>query len=120
MLENNRQKGARGEAAAADFLKSKQYKILNMNFRGTYGEIDIIAEVEAKIVFVEVKTRSSIKNGRPAEAVNNRKQQRIIGVAEEYIALSDLSNYDFRFDVIEIMDKAGKLYYNHIENAFWA
>ncbi|EAX48690.1 protein of unknown function UPF0102 [Thermosinus carboxydivorans Nor1] len=69
--------GKMGENAAADYLARNGYKILMRNYRCRIGEIDIVAERQGTIVFVEVKTRSSEKFGFPAEAVNYRKQQKL-------------------------------------------
>ncbi|WP_408643039.1 YraN family protein [Thermosinus carboxydivorans] len=74
---NNIMMGKMGENAAADYLARNGYKILMRNYRCRIGEIDIVAERQGTIVFVEVKTRSSEKFGFPAEAVNYRKQQKL-------------------------------------------
>lgn len=117
-MSNSRQKGLQGEKAAIFVLKKKGFQILEHNFYATYGEIDLIAQEGDTIVFVEVKRRSNEKNGLPREAVNWKKQQRILSAALEYIGQNNLENTNFRFDVMEIMDWQGKLYYNHIKNAF--
>ncbi|MBR1729389.1 MAG: YraN family protein [Selenomonadaceae bacterium] len=123
MSEWTKQLGDVGEDFAANFLTSKGYEILDRNFRyGREAEVDIIAKQNDLIVFVEVKTRFNDKLGRPAEAVNYPKQQRIILAAKKY--LQDNYNFDTpcRFDVIEILanDKMNSRSWkiNHIENAF--
>ena len=65
-------------------LKKKGYRILEANFRCRFGEIDLIARDGAYLVFIEVKYRSSLKDGDSLEAVNRRKQRKIIRVAEYY------------------------------------
>ena len=118
VLENNKDKGKKGESIGAQYLKKKGYLILEMNYRVRRGEIDIIAKKGDYVVFVEVKLRKNISHGMPKEAVDSRKQRQIISVAQEYIVKKKLFNKDFRFDVIEIID-GDSVFINHIENAFW-
>ena len=81
------------------------------------GEIDIIAKDGDYLVFIEVKYRSSSKEGHPTEAVNFAKQRRITKTALYYCAVNGISEYTpMRFDVISILDDDIKLY----ENAFEA
>ena len=67
--------GQIGENAAADVLRANGYRILRQNYRCRYGEIDIIAEREGDVSFVEVKTRQSFRFGRPCEAVTDEKKK---------------------------------------------
>lgn len=107
-----------GETLAADFLENHGYKILEKNFRIRSAEIDIIAEKAGELIFVEVKTRSNIRKGLPAEAVNLRKQKKIIEAASVFLQDENYADRACRFDVIEII-AAGELFkINHIENAF--
>ena len=81
------------------------------------GEIDIIAEKDNTVVFVEVKLRKDTKYGLPCEAVDLRKQKKIIETAKDYIQKNDLYNKNFRFDVIEILIQE-KIFMRQTENAF--
>ncbi len=111
--------GAAGEAAAAKFLKKKGYKILERNYRKTYGEIDIIAKMGENIAFVEVKTRKSDLFGTPAEFVTVKKQKRIIKAAYTYIQQHNL-DAEFTFDIVEVYINGSKITeINHIQNAFY-
>ena len=67
---DNRVVGQIGENTAADVLRAKGYTILKRNYRCKHGEIDIIAEKYGDMSFVEVKTRQSLKFGRPCESIN--------------------------------------------------
>lgn len=110
--------GDLGENAAAKYLKKNGYKILGRNYRKKYGEIDIIAEKDDSIAFVEVKTRKNDDFGRPCEFVDKRKQERIKKTALSYICEK---GYDagFTFDVIEVYGENGKVReINHIIGAF--
>ncbi len=75
---STREIGALGEAQAVAYLKKNGYKILETNFSTIFGEIDIIARDKKDIVFIEVKLRRTKEFGFPEEAVNERKQSRII------------------------------------------
>ena len=114
--------GQTGEIIAADYLKELGYTILKTNYRIRTGEIDIIAKTPEKdyIVFVEVKTRKNSKYGLASEAVNIKKQQKIITTALSYIQEEEnnLKDITFRFDVIEVYKKADYFECNHIKNAF--
>ena len=111
---NKRGFGVAGEQIARDFLVGKGAKILEMNYRRPTGEIDIIARVKRTILFVEVKRRSSLRYGRPAEAVNPAKQAHIARTAALYLQENGLEDAPVRFDVIEILP--GQI--RHIEGAF--
>ena len=107
--------GHKGEEKAAEYLKSKGYKILERNCRSKYGEIDIICENKERVVFVEVKARSSQVFGSPLEAVDTRKQQRLRNLALEWLSEKGwLEKREIRFDVIGIRGEELR----HIENAF--
>ena len=77
--------GKIGEEFAANLLELQGYRILERNFRCRTGEIDLIAEKDGEISFVEVKTRRSARFGRPAEAVSTEKQRRMRKTAEFYL-----------------------------------
>ncbi len=110
----NKIKGDIGEIDAVEFLEKKKFKILQTNFKTKFGEIDIIALDGKTIVFVEVKRRSTLAFGRPIEAVDYRKQQKIRKVAEFYLMIKHKSDSDVRFDVMEILDRE----ITYVENAF--
>ncbi len=110
--------GDKGEQSAAIYLGNLGYKIIATKYRTKTGEIDIIARDQEYVVFVEVKTRRSTSHGLPAEAVHQRKQQKIINTALCYLNYHGLNNIACRFDVIEIYLLEGTIRYNHIINAF--
>ena len=111
---NRRGFGTQGERDARDFLVGSGADILEMNYRRPTGEIDIIARQGPVICFVEVKRRSSLRYGRPAEAVNADKQRRIARTALLYLQENGLEDAPVRFDIIEILP--GEI--RRIENAF--
>ncbi|MBR5913507.1 MAG: YraN family protein [Selenomonadaceae bacterium] len=118
MTARTKNLGNAGEIFAANYLESHGYKIIKKNFRVRSAEIDIVAEIDGVIVFVEVKTRSDMKHGLPVEAVNFRKQQKIIEAASVFLQDEKYFDKACRFDVIEIYSDGVKFSARHIENAF--
>ena len=82
---NKRQIGSVYELKASDYLTKKGYQIIERNYRCRIGEIDIIAIERDCLCFIEVKYRKNEKTGDPLEAVDKRKQQKIIRTAQYYL-----------------------------------
>ena len=110
--------GKWGEDLAAEYLLQKGYSILERNYRCPYGEIDIIAFRNGMIAFVEVKTRNSLKFGRPAASVTKTKQDKIHSTGFTYLSASPLRFKGFSFDVIEILRLQDKTTINHLPHCF--
>ena len=110
--------GEQGEQMAAEFLQKQGYRILERRFRSKLGEIDIIAKQKEVFIFIEVKTRRSTAFGMPSEAVNYRKQTKIINTALQYLAFTHNQSCPFQFDIIEVLLTAPWPSINHIPNAF--
>jgi putative endonuclease len=113
--------GKIGEEMAIHYLKGLGYQIRVTNFRCKLGEIDIIAEDQKIIVFIEVRTRKSETFGPAYNSVTYPKQQQVKKVALYYISQNNLVNTQFRFDVIGIYlpnSKSEKPRIDHIQNAF--
>jgi putative endonuclease len=112
--------GDRGEDAAAKFLKRRGYHILARGLDLPLGELDIVAVDGRTVVFVEVKTRRSDDAGRPEDAIDSRKEQRMTQAALAYLKSNRLLEYSARFDVVAIMwpDDARTPTIEHFRNAF--
>lgn len=95
--------GKLGEKFAVQYLKSLHYKILQRNYKVGNYEIDIIAEHGNYIVFIEVKTRSSVRYGLPSEAVDYVKRQKYKIGANIYLTQNHLLDRFARFDIVEII-----------------
>lgn len=128
MANTTRQTGRQGENAACDWLMKNGYTITKRNYTAPHGEIDIIAEDEKYIVFVEVKYRKNSvfldKYGRPVKAVTKEKQRHIISAAKYYLKMHGTTKKP-RLDVIEIIsnqeqDGFTSLNIKHYKNAFGA
>ncbi len=120
MKYTTKQIGDKGEYYAAKYLKKHKYKIIEHNYRKPYGEIDIIAENNEWLIFVEVKTRKINSLTEPSYAVNKQKQIRLKKTASAFI---DEKNIDkaCRFDVCEVYidsDNLRMININYIEDAF--
>ena len=112
---NKRETGTRYEEQAAAYLRSLGYRILTHSFRCRLGEIDLVAEDHATLVFVEVKYRKDASSGHALEAVDLHKQQRICRVADYYrVRYRVPEDKNCRFDVVGVM--GGQ--YTLIKNAF--
>lgn len=95
--------GQHGERLAARFLASAGFTMLDRNWRCSGGEIDIIAQERDVFVFCEVKTRSGLGFGQPAEAVTRAKADRIRGLAMQWLAAHRQPYREVRFDVVSVV-----------------
>ncbi len=117
MKRDNIKKGNIGEQAALKYLKKKGYKIVEVNYRTRYGEIDIVARearplarqgsdlrrrLEPVLVFVEVKTKTGEQYGEPWEMVDSRKLGQIKRIAKMYLIKKKLGEPLCRIDVIGV------------------
>jgi len=123
LVSNGAKLGRRGERLAAQFLRKAGYKVLFRNYRPVHGgEVDIVcrARSHTELVFVEVKTRSSLEHGAPEEAVDWQKQQRIVRAAQEWLEQLQIEGVTARFDIIEVLVREGHQEIRHIPDAFTA
>ncbi|WP_304426747.1 YraN family protein [uncultured Adlercreutzia sp.] len=117
----NRELGARGEEAAARFLRRNGYHILERNWSCFAGEADIIAIDEEALIFVEVKTRRSCDRGLPSEAVTRAKREKYERIALAYIQDNFFGEITVRFDVVSIVVMNGdRAFIRHRLGAFSA
>ncbi|MCR5800034.1 MAG: YraN family protein [Lachnospiraceae bacterium] len=112
---NKRNTGNYYEDAAAEYLKDKGIEIVCRNFACRIGEIDIIGRDKDTLVFFEVKYRKNDSYGDALQAVDLKKQKKIIRVADYFIMTHDTGLY-YRFDVIGITGDR----IDWIKNAFGA
>jgi len=103
---NKREIGKLQEERVAEYLKDMGYQILALNYRCSFGEIDIIAKDKDYLVFIEVKYRRGARLGAPEEAVDNRKQRKICQTASFYLTKEyRCDECPVRFDVASVTDK---------------
>ncbi len=112
---NKRAVGSEFEQKAAEYVLNRGYDILERNFRCRTGEIDLIAKNDGYLCFIEVKYRSSLSRGYPAEAITPHKIRKITNTAKFYMMLHRLpADTPCRFDVVVILENEISL----IKNAF--
>ena len=102
---NNREIGNKYEDKSVEILEENAYKILERNYQNRYGEIDIIAEKNRKIIFIEVKYRKNNFYGYGYEAVDRKKLLKIIKLAETYMQSKNYyeKNYQMQFDCMSYL-----------------
>ena len=106
-MSKHRQKiGAWGEGVAAEYLEEHGYEVIDRNIRTPYGEIDILAEKDGYISFVEVKTRTTGSYGPPEISITPRKQEHMIAAAEHYAQQNEIDHW--QIDVIAVEGRPGK------------
>ncbi len=94
--------GVIGEEAAVRLLRRRGYRIRGRNVRCPMGELDIVAEDRATLVFVEVKTRSTVEYGDPFESISPLKRRRLQRLAVYYLATRRLADRPCRFDAVAV------------------
>ena len=110
--------GKLGEEFATKYLQNNNIKVIQRNFYCKFGEIDIIAKDKNELVFIEVKTRTTSKYGKPSDAVNFQKQRHLQKSIEYYLYFNKIRNVKIRIDVIEIYLNQNKFRINHIKNIY--
>jgi putative endonuclease len=110
--------GQYGEQLAADYLIKQNYRIVTTNWHCKYGEIDIVAQKDNLLVFIEVKTRSADTTEGAFESITPRKQKRMTDAAQTYLAAQEQEALDWRVDVIGIaIPRDGAPIIEHAEDA---
>lgn len=112
--------GRKAEALAVEHLRKQGLRIEERNFRCRLGEIDLVARDGATLVFVEVRSRTTVRFGFPQESVGHRKQQRLRRIAQVYLYLQGRGEAAVRFDVVSVsFDRQGNPErIEHIAHAF--
>lgn len=112
----SREDGAVYERLAAEHLEKKGWTILARNFTAKVGELDLVARDGETVVFVEVRQRSSLGFGTPAETIGRSKIRKLIKTAQFFAMTRGLEDEPMRFDVVAFDGEA----LEHIEDAFQA
>ena len=107
---------------SVDLKDYRNYKILNMNFRNKFGEIDIICKKNNLLIFCEIKSRYSNSFGSPIESITCYKQKQIIKLSELYLISKKYYNFNVRYDIIEVIFNTitSSHIINHVQDAFRA
>ncbi|BDQ37564.1 UPF0102 protein [Pseudodesulfovibrio nedwellii] len=110
--------GNLGESAAARYLETKGFRVLERNWRYRQWELDLICRDRDTIVFVEVKTRKANSMASPADGLTRKKQARLVKAASHYLTQNDLWDDPCRFDLAAVVDTGSSMDVEHCENAF--
>ena len=110
--------GAAGEQLACQWLLDHGFTVLHRNWRHGRDEIDIVAREGRFLVVVEVKTLTSSRWGDPEDAVDQRKQMKLMRAADELIEQTE-EDLELRFDVVAITHTPQGPDILHIPDAFY-
>lgn len=115
---SRKQVGAWGEAKAAQFLQDKGYKILAKHWTHRIGELDIVAAKSGRIIFVEVRTKTSLRYGTPEESIGWHKQEHLRRMANLYMLKNKLNDVPYQVDTVAVLyDSMRKeITIRHLEN----
>jgi putative endonuclease len=110
MTDPRRDLGQRGEELAVAELTRRGYVVRQRNWRCQDGEVDVVAEHDDWLVFVEVRTRRGRDLGTPEESITEAKRARLVRVAQSYLSEFEPVELDWRIDVVAVeMTRGGKL-----------
>lgn len=119
MTSHNITTGKKGEQIACDFLQKRGYTIITTNWHCQFGEIDIIAQKDTKLIFVEVKTRRTSSTEFAFSSITQSKREKFINAVYLYLDENKLDNANWCIDVIAIaLQNGGTVKIDHREDAF--
>ena len=118
MSNHNQRFGALGERIAERWLTRKGWRIVYRRFVNGHRDIDLVAQRDATIAFVEVKARHGSEFGDPVEAVHHRKQRELTKRARVWIDRHGRAEEVYRFDVVGVLVDGERVLVKHVENAF--
>jgi putative endonuclease len=110
--------GREGELIAERWLRRRGWRVLHRRFRSGHRDIDLVAERDGTVAFVEVKARRGAGYGGPMEAVNWKKRRELVRSAAIWIDRHGRSGESYRFDVIGVVVDGHAVRVRHVENAF--
>ena len=116
-MADHNELGRKGEEMAVEFLRLKEYEILELNYRYQKAEVDIIARRDNLLIAAEVKTRSTPEFGNPQDFVKPKQIQQLVKAVNHYVEESGL-DVEVRFDIIAIIKNKSGQKIEHIQDAF--
>lgn len=103
MPTSQKKTGDYGEELAANHLKSKGFTIIETNWHCTYGEVDIVAQIDDRLVFVEVRTHHAATTESAFASITPTKREKMMHTAYAYIQANDIPEDTlWRIDVIAV------------------
>lgn len=110
--------GLQGERVAERWLQARGWRVLQRRYRSGHRDIDLIAQRDQLVAFVEVKARTGAVFGDPVEAVNWKKRNELVRSAVTWIERHGRPGESYRFDVIGVLVSGERVRVRHVENAF--
>ena len=117
-MNSNQDIGKYGEDRAAEFLSRLGYEVIERNWRGNNGEIDIVARDRDCLVFAEVKTRTRTGFGHPFEAITSKKLQTIRRLVGEWCHSKQIAGSKVRLDAVSVLVVDGIVRIEHLKQVF--
>ena len=118
MSQDRQDFGRQGEQVAERWLRQRGWRVLQRRFRSGHRDIDLIAERDGLVAFVEVKARRGIEFGDPVEAVNWKKRMELVRSASVWIDRNGRPGEQYRFDVIGVLVQGARVRVRHVTDAF--
>ena len=118
MTQHNQRLGVLGERIAERWLRKHGYTILARRFKHGRRDIDLVAQRDQTVAFVEVKARKGVEFGDPVEAVHHRKQRELTRSARVWIDRHGRDGELYQFDVVGILVADERVQVKHVTNAF--
>jgi putative endonuclease len=117
-MSYKRNVGNLGENLAAEYLRSKGYQILERNWLCRYGELDIVAQEDEKLVFCEVKSIHGENLEGAFANLTSQKVKKVLKAVHYYLAAKNLEEMLWRFDAIAVvMPSNADALIEHVEDA---
>src|SRR5688572_29152811 len=110
--------GELGERIAERWLRRRGWRIVQRRFRSGHRDIDLVAERDGTVAFIEVKARKGVEFGGPVQAVNYRKRKQLERSAMVWIDRHGQEAESYRFDVVGVLLNGAEVRICHVENAF--
>jgi putative endonuclease len=110
--------GQRAEALTAEYLRARGWRIMDRNWRFHHKELDIVAERDGVVAFVEVKARGAGMWGHPLDAITVSKQRELATAARGWIARRGRRGQVYRFDAAVVVERPGRTTVEYFENAW--
>lgn len=110
--------GRRAEMLTADYLRARGWRILDRNWRFHHKEVDLIAERDGVVAFVEVKARGPGGWGHPLDAITASKQRELATAARGWIARRGRRGQTYRFDAAIVLRGRGRTTVEYFEDAW--
>lgn len=117
-MGNSHELGRNAEARAAAYLRTRGWRIRHANWRCRHKEIDLVAERDGVVAFVEVKARTGTAYGHPLEAIDPRKRRGLAQAARLWVARHGRRGEAYRFDTVSVLATPEGLSVEHTEDAW--